>query len=445
MSTVTNNSLVLIKNMTLRHILFYLYAGLLGLLPGSVFALLEIEITQGIESALPIAITQVQGDTPIDAALLESVVYSDLYRSGLFSIVDKKKYPQQKVSEEQIDYEVWRNLGVEALLSMSINKSDAGQVKIQFELFDLVRKDRALGHVVTVDQKQLRRAAHKISDVVFEELTGIKGAFSTRIAYISEIQNRDKKLFELQIADADGYGPKMIYSSPKQLMSPAWSPDGRKLAYVSFENDKSEIFIQDISTGQRTKLSSQPGINSSPAWSPDGSYMAMTLSMGGNPDIYIMELRTLKLTKLTQHYGIDTEAAWSPDGRNIVFTSNRSGSPQLYEIPVIGGTPTRLTFEGSYNAAASVSPMGDAVAMVHGTGNGYQIAIQNLAGNNFRILTEGTLDEAPSFAPNGSMIIYSTRYRNSAVLSAVSADGRVKQRLRLQKGKVREPVWSPFR
>ena len=173
--------------------------------------------------------------------------------------------------------------------------------------------------------------------------------------------------------------------------------------------------------------------------------MAMTLSMGGNPDIYIMELRTRKLTKLTQHYGIDTEAAWSPDGRNIVFTSNRSGSPQLYQIPVTGGTPTRLTFEGSYNAAASVSPMGDAVAMVHGTGSGYQIAIQNLAGNNFRILTEGTLDEAPSFAPNGSMIIYSTRYRNSAVLSAVSADGRVKQRLRLQKGKVREPVWSPFR
>ena len=431
--------------MTPKHYWLYFLICFIGLIPGTSSALLEIEITQGVESALPIAITKVQGDTPIDAALLESVVYSDLYRSGMFSIIDKKKYPQQKVSAEQINYDLWRNLGVEALLSMSINKADAGQVKVQFELFDLVRKDRVLGHVVTVDQKQLRRAAHKISDVVFEELTGIKGAFSTRIAYISEVKSRDKKQFELQIADADGYGPKTIYSSPKQLMSPAWSPDGRKLAYVSFENDKSEIFVQDISTGQRSKLSSQPGINSSPAWSPNGKFMAMTLSVGGNPDIYIMELSSRKLTKLTQHYGIDTEAAWLPDGRSIVFTSNRSGSPQLYQIPVTGGTPTRLTFEGSYNAAASVSPTGDVMALVHGGGQGYQIAIQNLAGDNFRILTEGTLDEAPSFAPNGSMIIYSTSYRNSSVLSAVSADGRVKQRLSLQKGKVREPVWSPFR
>ena len=431
--------------MTPKHYWLYFLICFIGLIPGTSSALLEIEITQGVESALPIAITKVQGDTPIDAALLESVVYSDLYRSGMFSIIDKKKYPQQKVSAEQINYDLWRNLGVEALLSMSINKADAGQVKVQFELFDLVRKDRVLGHVVTVDQKQLRRAAHKISDVVFEELTGIKGAFSTRIAYISEVKSRDKKQFELQIADADGYGPKTIYSSPKQLMSPAWSPDGRKLAYVSFENDKSEIFVQDISTGQRSKLSSQPGINSSPAWSPNGKFMAMTLSVGGNPDIYIMELSSRKLIKLTQHYGIDTEAAWLPDGRSIVFTSNRSGSPQLYQIPVTGGTPTRLTFEGSYNAAASVSPTGDVMALVHGGGQGYQIAIQNLAGDNFRILTEGTLDEAPSFAPNGSMIIYSTSYRNSSVLSAVSADGRVKQRLSLQKGKVREPVWSPFR
>ena len=444
MSTLAIKSFKLHKGVTLRHYWFFLCICFFSLIPRSGFTLLEIEITQGVESALPMAITQVHGDTPIDAALLESVVYSNLYRSGLFSIIDKKKYPQQRVNAEQIDYEVWRNLGIEALLSISINKSDAGQVKIQFELFDLVRRERTLAHTVTVDQKQLRRASHKISDVVFEKLTGIKGAFSTRIAYISEIQNRDKKVFELQIADADGYGPKTIYSSPKQLMSPAWSPDGRKLAYVSFENDKSEIFIQDISTGQRSKLSSQPGINSSPVWSPNGKYLAMTLSVGGNPDIYIMELSTRKLTKLTEHYGIDTEAAWSHDGRSIVFTSNRSGSPQLYQIPVTGGTPTRLTFEGSYNAAASVSPMGDVLAMVHGGGKGYQIAIQNHAGSNFRILTEGTLDEAPSFAPNGSMIIYSTRYKNSTVLSAVSADGRVKQRLRLQKGKVREPVWSPF-
>lgn len=431
--------------MSYKKIWLFLLFNFLILTSSPSFALLEIEITQGVESALPIAITDVAGDTPIDAALLGSVVYSDLYRSGLFSIVDKKKYPQQKINADQVDYELWRNLGVEALLSMTINKAAAGQVKIQFELFDLVRKNRSLGHVVTVDQKQLRRAAHKISDLVFEQLTGIKGAFSTRIAYISETANKDKKKFELQIADADGFGPKTIYSSPKQLMSPAWSPDGRKLAYVSFENDRSEIYVQDLSTGTRSKLSSQPGINSAPAWSPDGSFMAMTLSVGGNPDIYIMELNSRKLRKLTNHHGIDTEADWTPDGRYVVFTSNRSGSPQLYQIPAGGGSPTRLTFDGNYNAAASVSPSGDTVSMVHSSGRGYQIGIMNIDGSNFRLLTEGTLDEAPSFAPNGSMIIYSTRHNNSTVLSAVSADGRVKQRLRLQKGKVREPAWSPFR
>ena len=408
-------------------------------------ALLEIEITQGVESAMPIAITPVDGNIPIAATLLESVVFADLHRSGYFSIVDKKNYPQQKIALDQVEYKDWRNLGIEALLAMRANSAGEDKVTVQFELYDLVRKTRALGHTVTVQKNQLRKVAHKISDLVFEKLTGIKGAFSTRIAYISEAATKNNKKYQLQIADADGFNPRTVFSSSKQLMSPTWSPDGRRVTYVSFENDRTEIFTQDVATGKRTRVSSQPGINSAPAWSPDGGSIALTLSTGGDPEIHILDVASGKLRKLTDHYAIDTEPAWSPDGRFIYFTSNRSGSPQIYRVPFGGGSPKRMTFEGNYNAAPSVSADGKSIAMVHRNDEGYRIALLNLENNTFQLLTDGVLDEAPSFAPNGSMIIYSTRHNNSTVLSAVSADGRVKQRLRLQKEKVREPSWSPFR
>lgn len=417
---------------------------LMILFSSNAHALLEIEITQGVESAMPVAITLVAGNLPVEATLLESVVYADLQRSGYFSIIDRKNYPQLVVKLDQVDYPKWRNVGIEALLSMTATLADEGKVRVQFELYDLVRKNRLLGHSVTINKNQLRKVAHKISDLVFEKLTGIKGAFSTRIAYISEGGDKNDKKYQVQIADADGYSPRTIFSSSKQLLSPAWSPDGRRLAYVSFENDHSEIFVQDVSTGKRTKISSQPGINSAPAWSPDGLSIAMTLSSGGNPDIYIVDLENRKLRKLTDHYGIDTEAEWSPDGRFIYFTSNRSGAPQIYRVSFGGGTPKRMTFEGNYNAAPSVSADGNFIAMVHRNDGGYRIGLLDIERNSFSLLTDGVLDEAPSFAPNGSMIIYSNRHNNSTVLSAVSADGRVRQRLSLQKEKVREPSWSPF-
>ncbi len=415
------------------------------LFSSNTYALLEIEITQGVESAMPVAITPVAGDIPIEATLLESVVFSDLHRSGYFSIIDKKKYPQQSVKLDDVDYPKWRNVGIEALLTMTATAASEGKVRVQFELYDLVRKNRILGHSVTTNKNQLRKVAHKISDLVFEKLTGIKGAFSTRVAYISEASSSKGKKYQLQIADADGYNPRTVFSSSKQLLSPAWAPDGRRLAYVSFENDRTEIFMQDITTGKRTKISSEPGINSAPAWSPDGTSIALTLSSGGDPDIYILDVESKKLRKLTNDYGIDTEAAWSPDGRFIYFTSNRSGAPQIYQVSFGGGSPKRMTFEGSYNAAPSVSADGKFLAMVHRDDSGYKIGLLDIERNSFRLLTDGTLDEAPSFAPNGSMIIYSTRHNNSTVLSAVSSDGRVRQRLRLQKEKVREPSWSPFR
>jgi len=415
------------------------------LLSTNAYALLEIEITQGVESAMPVAITPVAGDVPIQATLLESVVFSDLHRSGYFSIIDKKNYPQQSVELDQVDYPKWRNVGIEALLTMKATSAGEDKVRVQFELYDLVRKNRVLGHSVTTNKNQLRKVAHKISDLVFEKLTGIKGAFSTRIAYISEAGSNKGKKYQLQIADADGYHPRTVFSSSKQLLSPAWAPDGRRLAYVSFENDRTEIFVQDVTTGKRSKISSEPGINSAPAWSPDGASIALTLSFGGDPDIYILDVESRKLRKLTDHYGIDTEAAWSPDGRFVYFTSNRSGAPQIYRVSFGGGSPKRMTFEGNYNAAPSVSADGNFIAMVHKNDAGYGIGLLDIERNSFKLLTDGTLDEAPSFAPNGSMIIYSTRHNNSTVLSAVSSDGRVRQRLRLQKEKVREPSWSPFR
>lgn len=419
---------------------------LIVLFSSNVYALLEIEITEGIESALPVAITPVSGDAPIDAILLESVVLSDLHRSGYFSIVDKKNYPQQTIQLDQVEYSKWRSVGIEALLVIEVTNADENKLRVQFKLYDLVRKNRMLGHSVTTSKNQLRKVAHKISDVVYEKLTGVKGAFSTRIAYISEASGKKgKKNFQLQIADADGFNPRTVFSSAKQLMSPTWAPDGRRVAYVSFENERTEIFVQDVTTGARSKVSSEPGINSAPAWSPDGSYIAMTLSSTGNPEIFIMDVEARKLRKLTNHYGIDTEPAWSPDGRFIYFTSNRSGSPQVYQVPFGGGTPKRITFEGNYNAGPTVSADGKFVAMVHRSDDDYRIGILELQRNTFRMLTDGVSDEAPSFAPNGSMIIYSTRYNNSTALYAVSADGRVRQRLRLQKEKVREPAWSPFR
>ncbi len=415
------------------------------LFSSNAYALLEIEITQGVESAMPVAITPVAGDIPVEATLLESVVFSDLHRSGYFSIIDKKQYPQQSVNLDEVDYPKWRNVGIEALLTMKVTAAGEGKIRVQFELYDLVRKNRVLGHSVTTNKNQLRKVAHKISDLVFEKLTGIKGAFSTRIAYISEASSKSGKKYQLQIADADGYNPRTVFSSSKQLLSPAWAPDGRRLAYVSFENDRTEIFVQDITTGKRSKISSEPGINSAPSWSPDGTSIALTLSFGGDPDVYILDLESRKLRKLTDHYGIDTEPAWSPDGRFVYFTSNRSGAPQIYQVSFGGGSPKRMTFEGNYNAAPSVSADGKFIAMVHRNDSGYKIGLLDIERNLFRLLTDGTLDEAPSFAPNGSMIIYSTRYNNSTVLSAVSSDGRVRQRLRLQKEKVREPSWSPFR
>lgn len=403
---------------------------------------LTVVIREGVSDAIPVAIIPfgVSGSTspPLDIA---AVVDADLARSGRFAPMDRGDMIEKPTSGSEVDFADWRLLGAEVVAVGSVGESPDGRYAIGFQLFDVVRGEQLLAYTIPARPDALRAAAHQVSDLIYEALTGERGAFSTRIAYIS---SKDGE-YELIVADADGANQQVVVRSNEPLMSPAWSPDSTRLAYVAFENYGSAVYVQELASGQRSRVSARPGVNGAPAWSPDGKRLALALSDDwGNVDVHVVEFATATLDRVTRHSAIDTEPVWSADGKSLFFTSDRAGGPQIYQVAAGGGKPQRVTFEGNYNARPRLAPSQQKIAVVHNDRGNYRIALVDLGSGATQVLTKGRLDESPSFSPNGSMIIYATEDSGLGVLAAVSTDGRFHQQLVSRLGDVREPVWSPF-
>jgi TolB protein len=347
----------------------------------------------------------------------------------------------------QVNFQDWRIVDVDVLVIGQIREDGPNRYSVVYQLFDVIRGEQLLGFRLTAAREDLRATSHRIADMIYEELTGIPGVFGTRIAYVTETRRSPTdRMFRLIVADADGENANVIAESNQPLMSPAWSPDGRRLAYVSFENNQSAIYVQTLRTGTRDRVSARTGINGAPVFSPDGRMLALALSQGeGNLDIYTLDLATQVLRRITENSAIDTEPAWSADGEYLYFTSDRAGSAQVYRVRALpGNRAERVTFEGTYNTRPRVSPDGDTLAIVHRNQGNDRIAVIDPANGLTTVLSRGSLDESPSFAPNGAMIIYATRDRGQGVLAAVSTDGRIHQQIASVAGDVREPVWSPY-
>jgi len=405
---------------------------------------MTIEITKGVEHAIPIAIVPFQSSGELSENTSQ-IISDDLESSGYFKTLPVADMPAQPHDLSGIMFDDWKRMGMDNLVVGKVENTAAGAHAIEFRLADVYKGSQLTGLKVMAKPNNLRFVAHQIADVIYEELIGEPGAFATRIAYVTVKKIGTKKRYQLEMADADGSNPVILLESSHPILSPVWSPNGRQVAYVSFEKGNSAIYVQTITTGRRQIVSSGQGINSSPAWSPDGSKLAMTLSKDGNPEIYIKNLSSNQLTRITNNSAIDTEASFSPDGGSLVFTSDRGGKPQIYQAPVSGGKGRRLTVGmGEYNAGASFSPDGKVLTMVHRGDAGYQIAVLDLDYQQLNILTDGHLDESPSFAPNSKMIIYSTIQGGRSELAAVSVDGKIQKRLAVHRSEVREPAWGPF-
>jgi len=408
-------------------------------------AALTIEITGGVEGGLPIAVvpfdtSRLSSKLPIDIA---EIIASDLNRSGVLKSMERARLPANPHYSNQVQYARWRTAGQDYLVVGRVLEKSSGLYTIEFQLLDVLKQKQLVGRSMPAKKRNLRSRAHQISDFIYEQITGTRGAFNTRIAFVRAQKDAARK-YILQVADTDGFNAQNVLESDEPIMSPSWSPDGKSLAYVSFENERPEIFIQHLATARRSKVSGFRGLNSAPSWSPDGKFLALVLSKDGSPDIYTLNTATKRLKRLTTHRSIDTEPVWASDGRTIIFTSDRAGSPQLYRIDVGGGKPKRVTFEGRYNTAPSLSPDGKFIAMVHGERGQYKIAQFERETGNLTVLTDSTLDESPSFSPNGKMVLYASTRGNNGFLYAVSIDGRAKHKLSDQAGDIREPVWGPF-
>lgn len=398
---------------------------------------LDLELTQGINSALPIAINSFGMDST--GQEIAHVIENDLTLSGQFKIVSG---PQGANAQSSVD--TLRQLGADSVVTGRVNKV-GNRYEVSFSLADAVAKGTILlNKSYQINGNEVRPLAHHISDEVYQKLTGERGIFSTRIAYISVQRGGPRTRYSLEIADADGHNPQSLLISSEPIMSPSWSPDGRNISYVSFEKKKAQIFTVSVESGQRRLITNFPGINGAPAWSPDGRQLAVVLSKSGTPKIYNIDVSSGTMKQMTFGDAIDTEPRFSPDGRSLLFTSGRGGSPQVYRLSLADGKVTRMTFEGNYNARASYTPDMKNIVMLHRDDRQFNIGLQNASGGPVASLTFSGLDESPSVSPNSRLVLYATRYQDKGVLGIVSIDGRIRMRLPAREGDVQEPAWSPY-
>ena len=404
---------------------------------------LEIDIVGGNAAALPIAVVPFAGSA--GQTDISGVIAADLGRSGQFRTLPERDMVERPTTGAAVNYATWRLLKQDFLLVGRVLDA-GGQLRVEYELFDIAKQSRLLGEAKIAPGSAARDVAHQIADSVYEKILGVRGAFWTRIAYVTATGTGRNRHYALMVADSDGFNPQAVVNSSEPLLSPSWSPDGKRIAYVSFDRGSSSIYIQNLTTSGRELIASFRGINGAPNFSPDGSRLAMTLSKSGNPEIYVMDLGSKSLRQITNQFGIDTEPVWSADGQTIYFTSDRGGKPQIYQVSSSGGGATRLTFQGSYNAKATVSYDGKKIATAQGNGNIYRIALFDRGlGGRWTTLSPGSLDESPSFAPNASMLLYAAKEGGRSVLYTVSADGRVRARLTVPNANVQEPAWGPYR
>jgi TolB protein len=420
-------------------------------LPYSAWAMLNMELTHGVAGAIPIALVPfaVQGGQPPQD--VSAIITNDLQNSGRFKVFGKSQLSQFPSDAALVKADYFRRLGTDHVLLGKVTALGNGQYRIRVQLLDMFRGQGAGALVFTkqysVSERELRGAAHHISDLVYQQITGTRGVFSTKIAYVVVQRGEGGRArYLLEVSDQDGYNPRPLLTSPEPIMSPSWSPNGRQLAYVSFENKHAGIYLQDVATGSRRLLSDFPGINGAPAWSPNGKTLALVLSKTGSPNIYLMDIATRRLTAITHDFYLNTEPAWSPDGKTLLFTSNRSGSnPQIYQFNLASGAVTRVSYDGDYNARASFAKDGRHIVMIHRVHGIYNIGLLDIDTGTLRELSGKAGDSAsPSLAPNGSMILYDTVYGGRNLLAMVSADGRIELRLPARNGEAQDPAWSPY-
>lgn len=406
-------------------------------------AALTIEINEGFDNALPIAVVPFGTDTAYMQDV-SKVITADLKRSGQFKPLATSQMPALPNELNQINYDQWRSLMIDNMVIGKVTQMENGLYQVDMRLINVLRKEQMMGkRWSNVPAKGMRKVAHQISDAIYQELTGKRGAFNTQIAYVTMVKGAKQRFYTLEVADADGFNAQPILKSTKPIMSPSWSPDGQKLAYVSFEDGRSKVYVQSLDGKYRKMVAGFKGINGAPAWSPDGQKLAVTLSKGGNADIYVLDLNSNRLQQITRDRAIETEATWAPDGLSILYNSDRRGQPQIFQYFFDTRDEVRITFEGKYNSDPQMSPDGRYVAVVHGS-NGYHIGLVDNQSKRFEVITDTFLDESPSFSPNSELILYAMNKGGRGQLAVVTTDGRFSQTLQVKNAEVREPAWGPY-